>query len=169
MLALALLVLAADGGVPEEKVTAKNWETHPRVVPARLAVVEATALENGQSLTRRDAHDCTQDFSTLAWWTDPRSGVVRKLVREFGSEDSSHHVEAWYDAQGRQRFVFAKVGAVPSAWIEARWWLDEQGRVTWHTRKTGGEGPSYYANDLSEYLVKDPARWVAERTACDAG
>lgn len=169
MLMLALLLLSADGGVPDEKVTAKNWETHPRVMPARIAVVEAMALEKGQSLTRHDAQDCTQEFSTLAWWTDARSGVVRKLVRDFGSGDSSHRVEAWYDAQGRQRFVFAKIGAVPSAWVEARWWLDETGQAVWHTRKSGGEGPTYYGRELSEYLVKDPLGWVAARTACDAG
>lgn len=166
VLALMLLTLGADGGVPP--VTAKNWETHPRVVPARQAVTEVLALSQDGGVTVRELADCTSEFSSFTTWTDAQ-GVVRKLVRSFGSEDSSHTVEAWYDARGRQRFVFAKVGAVPSAWVEARWWLDEQGAVVWHTRRAGGEGPTYYAQELREYLVKDPSRWVAERTRCDGG
>ncbi|MEW6431719.1 MAG: hypothetical protein AB1730_09430 [Myxococcota bacterium] len=60
----------------------------------------------------------------------------------------------------------AALAFVPAAWVEARWWLDEAGSVVWTTRATGGEGPTYYANDFAEYRVTDPAAFVANHTRC---
>ena len=155
--------ICADGGVP--KVDAKNWEHHPRIEAARAVYAAVRAALDAKALGTRELTDCTQEFSGFSLSTDAQ-GVVRLLVRDFGGGDSSQKAESYYDEQGRLRFVFVKVGAVPSAWVEARWWLDETGAVLWKTRSTGGEGPTYYANEAAEYLVKNPAAFVGKRTRC---
>ena len=129
-LLLALLLLGADGGVP--KVDAKNWEHHPRIEAARAVYAAVRAALDAKALSTRELTDCTQEFSGFSISTDAQ-GVVRLLVRDFGGGDSSQKAESYYDEQGRLRFVFVKVGAVPSAWVEARWWLDETGAWTRHS------------------------------------
>ena len=160
------LLLLADGGVAEgPKISAKNWEHHPQVESARAVFTEVRAAVDAKTLTTRKTIDCTQEFSELTLSTDAQS-VVRYLLRSFGGSDSSHRVEAFYDAKGTLRFVFVRVGAVPSAWVEARYWLDETGTLVWKKRTTGGEGPTYYANDPSEYLVKTPLAFFEKRARC---
>lgn len=162
MLILVTLILAADAGAP--RPTAKTWRHHPDVEAARAVFTEVrAALETG-ALTTKESTACEQ-FSTFALSTDAK-GTVRLFVRAFGSEDSSHRVDAYYDEAGRLRFVFVRVGAVPAAWVEARWWLDEAGGVVWTSRASGGEGPTYYANDFAEYRVTDPTAFVAKHTNC---
>ena len=122
-------------------------------------------MSGAKSVASRDARDCTSEFSTFTLATNAK-GVVRFFARDFGGSDSSQKVESYYDAKGLLRFVFIKVGAVPSAWVEARYWLDEAGTLVWKARSTGGEGPSYYATNPADYLTKDPTAFVAERTRC---
>ncbi len=163
---VALLLLAADGGVSESpKISTKNWEHHPQVESARAVFTEVRAALDGGTFTTRKTVDCTQEFSELTLATDAQS-VVRYLLRDFGGSDSSHRVEAFYDAKGTLRFVFVRVGAVPSAWVEARYWLDEAGQLVWKARATGGEGSTYYANDFIEYLMKAPLAFFEKRARC---
>lgn len=157
------LVLLADAGTP--KVTAKNWEHHPQVEASRAVFLEVRAALDAKQLTSRQQNDCTQEFSTFTTAADAKK-VVRYFERSFGGSDSSQKIESYYDAQGRLRFVFVKVGAVPSAWVEARYWLDETGKLVWKMRATGGEGPTYYALDPKESLTPDPAAFIAKRTRC---
>ena len=165
-MSIALLLLAADGGVAAApKISSKNWEHHPRVEASRAVFTEVRAALDAGTLTTRKTVDCTQEFSELTLATDAQS-VVRYLLRDFGGSDSSHRVEAFYDAKGTLRFVFVRVGAVPSAWVEARYWLDEAGQLVWKARATGGEGPTYYANDPTEYLVKTPLAFFEKRVRC---
>ncbi len=160
------LFLLADAGVPAlPKVTAKNWEHHPQVEAARAVFTEVRAALDGKTLTVRETNDCTQQLSSLTLATDAQ-GVVRSLARDYGSEDSSHRAEAYYDASGRLRFVVVTIGAVPSSWVEARYWLDEAGALVWKTRASGGEGPTYYANDPAKYLVKHPLAYFEKRANC---
>jgi hypothetical protein len=160
------LVLLADAGVTTvPKITARNWEHHPQVEAARAVFTEVRAALDARTLATRATADCTQEFSELTLATD-RQAVVRYLFRSFGGSDSSQSVEAFYDAKGTLRFVFVKVGAVPSAWVEARYWLDETGALVWKSRTTGGEGPTYYANDPAEYLVKNPLAFFEKRARC---
>ncbi len=161
------LVLAADAGTPAVKVTAKNWEHHPAVEASRAVFTEVRAAIDTKQLTMREAQDCTAEFSSFTLGTTTK-GDVRFFVRDFGGSDSSQRVESYYDTQGRLRFVFVKVGAVPSAWVEARYWLDEAGTLVWKTRTTGGEGPRSYATNPAEYLTKNPTAFVAERTRCSS-
>ena len=163
--AAALLLFGLDGGAPVPRITSKNWEHHPHVASARTVYAEVRASLDAKRLVTRDLQDCTQEFSSFTVATDDK-GVVRLLVRDFGSDDSSHRAETYYDAAGKLRFVFVRVGAVPSAWVEARFWLDEKGALVWKTRAVGGEGPQYYANEPKEYLVRDPTAFVQERTRC---
>lgn len=137
------------------------------------ASAEAVAREVTEALKRGDLrtetlHDCTQEFSGFEVTRDAK-GLVRRLVRSFGSEDSSHRAENFYDARGRLRLVAVTVRAVPSAWVEARFWLDETGKVTRTRRRQGGEGHTGYATELGEYGVTDPQRLLDARTRCDAG
>jgi hypothetical protein len=166
MLFLCLtLVFTADAGSPP-KVTGKNWEHHPAVEASRAVFTEVRAAVDAKQLTSRDSHDCTAEFSSFTLATDAK-GIVRYFVRDFGGSDSSQRVESYYDAQGRLRFVFVKVGAVPSAWVQARYWLDEAGALVWKARTAGGEGPTYYATNPAEYLTRDPAAYVAARSRCN--
>ncbi len=158
---LISMLLLADGGI-----TQKNWEHHPQVESARAVFTEVRAALDGGTFTTRKTVDCTQEFSELTLASDAKS--VRYLLRDFGGSDSSQRVEAFYDAKGTLRFVFVRVGAVPSAWVEARYWLDEAGQLVWKARTTGGEGPTYYANDPAEYLVKAPLAFFEKRARCPA-
>lgn len=157
---IAIALAAAAGAV-----TAKNWETHPSVVASRAVFQEVTASVDAKTwrLVQRD--DCDEEFTTWSLATDGR-GVARYLRYEGGSGDSSHTVEQYYDASGRVRFVLGHVGAVPSAWVDARWWIDESGKVVWTRRASGGEGPTYYLNDLQEVLVTSPLADFAKNTRC---
>jgi len=160
--ALVALVLCADGGVPP--ATSQTWQAHPDVVAARAVFNEVRAALDAGKLSVRKSPAC-EEFSELSGFTDA-TGTARMLVRRFGSSDSSQHVDAYYDDTGRLRFVFVRVDAVPSAWVEARWWIDEAGRVAWKSRASGGEGPTYYATELAPYFVKDPTAFVQQHTRC---
>jgi hypothetical protein len=161
----ALVVLGLDGGTAAPRITDKNWSTHPDVESARRVYAEVRAALDAGRLSTREVQDCTQEFSSFTVATDA-AGIIRLLVRDFGGEDSSQTAEAYYDARGRLRFIFVNAGAVPSAWVQARFWLDEAGVVIWTRRAAGGEGPGLYANDPGEYRITDPAAYVDERTRC---
>lgn len=154
-LADVCLTLLSAGAGPDE----------PQVVAARAVYAEVNAAVEAKTLPQQTLADCTDEFSELTVAKDEK-GVIRYLLRSFGGSDSSHRYHQYYDAEGRLRFVLAKVGAVPSAWVQARWWLDEAGKTVRQTRKVGGEGPQYYANDPKDVLVKDPKAFVAARTRC---
>lgn len=147
---LSLLIAATDGGAVES---------------AREVFLEIEAAKKAGTLTKKEFRDCTQEFSSFETWTDS-GGVVRLLVWEFGSGDSAHRAENYFDATAKLRFLFVKVGAVPDAHVEARWWFDDAGKIAQHKRKTSGEGPTYYANEPGEYRVVDPAAFVKKRTKC---
>lgn len=160
-LLFAFALAAAGAGA----VTSKNWETHPSVVASRDVYKEVTAAVGAKTWRVIDAPDCVEEFTTWFLATDGQ-GVARYLRYEGGSGDSSQTVEQYYDAKGRVRFVFGRVGAVPSSWVEARWWLDESGAVVWTRRASGGEGPTYYLNELDPILVKKPLAGFAKNTRC---
>jgi hypothetical protein len=168
---LVAFLLWADGGTAPHEVTSsaatRDQEARAAVESARAVFAEVRAALEAKQLVSREVPDCTQQFSSFTLATDAK-GAVRLLVREFGGEDSSHRAETYYDAAGRLRFVFVKVGAVPSAWVEARYWLNEAGALVRKARAFGGEGPNSYANEPAEYLVKDPMRFVLARTDCPA-
>ncbi|MBL8909122.1 MAG: hypothetical protein JNM17_00325 [Archangium sp.] len=147
---LSLLVTATDGGAVES---------------SREVFLEVEAAKKAGSLTKKVFRDCASEFSTFETWTDA-AGVVRLLVWEFGSEDSAHRAENYFDANGKLRFLFVKVGAVPDAHVEARWWFDDAGKIAQKKRKVSGEGPTYYANEPGEYRVTSPAAFVSTRTKC---
>lgn len=148
-LAAMLCLSAADGGVDDVKEIFNEVE-------AALA---------SKALNTETVNDCDDEFSNFEVSRDAK-GNVRRFVHAFGGEDSSQRASSTYDDKGRLRFVFVKVGAVPSAWVEARWWFDERGKVLKHQRKVGGEGPQYYANELGPYLVKDPAAFLKKLKRC---
>jgi hypothetical protein len=137
-------------------------------LPAEAVATEVTKALQRRELVTTSLTDCTEEFSSFEVSRD-KQGVIRRLVRAFGSEDSSHRAENFYDARGRLRLVAVTVRAVPSAWVEARFWLDEAGRVTKTKRKQGGEGHTGYATELGDYGVKEPQRLLDARTRCDAG
>ncbi|MFT3708138.1 MAG: hypothetical protein QM817_10835 [Archangium sp.] len=147
---LSLFLFAADGGAVES---------------AREVFLEVEAAKKAGSLTRKEFPDCTQEFSSGETWSDS-AGVVRLLVWEFGSGDSSHRAENYYDASGKLRFLFVKVGAVPDAHVEARWWFDDDGKIAKKARKVSGEGPGYYASEPGDYRVASPADFTKRRTNC---
>jgi hypothetical protein len=159
-----LLVLAAFAGAAGT-VTAKNWEHHPTVEASRSVYTDVKTALDAKSLLAREKPDCTEEFSTFFVATNG-DGVVRYLRREFGGDDSSHVYEQFYDAKGRVRFVLAKVGAVPQSWVDARYWIDESGTIAWRTRKSGGEGPTYYLYEPEEVIVRDPKALLAKHTRC---
>lgn len=147
---LSLLLAAADGGAVDS---------------AREVYLEVEDAVTAKTLTRAEHADCTRALSSIETWSDAR-GVIRLLVWSFGSEDSAHTAANYFDASGKLRFFFVKVGAVPDAHVEARWWFDEHGKIAKQARKFWGEGPGYYANEPGEYRVVDPAAFVKQRTRC---
>lgn len=94
------------------------------------------------------------------------SGAIRKLVRSNGTEDHTESATSYFDASGRLRFLFVKAGAVPSAFVEARWWFDERGNVIKKQRDVGGEGPRSFGTGLEPYLVKDAAAFLKKMKRC---
>lgn len=121
------------------------------------------------TLTRESLQDCSDD----AYWEvtvfRDASGNVRKLERAEGSEDHTQTVASYFDLEGRLRFVFLKAGAVPDGHVEARWWLDENGKVIKQKRKAWGEGPTYFGAELKPHLVKDAATYLKKMKRCPPG
>ncbi len=148
-LAATLCLSASDGGVDAVKDLFNEIE-------AGLA---------SKALTTEKLNDCNDEFSSFEVSRDAK-GAVRRLVHDFGGEDSSQRAASYYDDTGRLRFLFVKVGAVPSAWVEARWWFDERGKIIKTRRKVGGEGPQYYAHEPGPYLVKDPVTFLKQLQRC---
>ncbi len=132
---------------------------------ARAVFNEVEAAVTSRAFSIETLPDCADEFAELEVARDA-TGRVRRLLHSFGSEDSSQRATSYYDAGGRLRFLFVKVGAVPSAWVEARWWFDRRGKRIKRARRSGGEGPTYYAHQPEPYLVSDPAAFIAARTTC---
>lgn len=129
-------------------------------------VKEVEALEKKGALVHETGRDCENQFGSIDTWTDSR-GVVRKLVHDFGSEDSKHTATQTYDASGAVRLLVVRVGAVPSVVIHARFEFDAKGRVVKKSRKVSGEGFAGYAATADEYLVKSPVEWLRTRRCVD--
>lgn len=149
-LAATLCLAAADGGVDDVK--------------ALFAEVEAAVT--AKALKTETLQDCSGDERWEVEVFRDASGVVRKLERAEGSEDHLQTVTSYYDVSGRLRFVFLKAGAVPDGHVEARWWLDERGKVIKQKRKTWGEGPTYFGGELKPHLVSDAAAYLKKLKRC---
>jgi len=133
------------------------------VEASRAVYTEVKAAVEAKKLATIELPDCRSEFSSMALATDGH-GVPRYFSQDYGSEDSATRTFAYYDTAGHVRFVMGKTGAVPSAWIEVRFWFDEHGTLLWKTRREGGEGPHYYLQDVDRIVVKDPKRFFAEHT-----
>jgi hypothetical protein len=135
--------------------------------PDDVARAVDAALTRG-ALTTTTHRDCAQELSVFEVSRDA-TGLIRRLVWSFGSEDSSHRAENTYDAKGRLRLVVVDVGAVPSVKVKARFSFDRAGKLTSQSRKVSGEGFLGYATEPGEYAVPSPTKLLAARTGCDAG
>lgn len=144
---LSLLVVAADPTSASRKI-----------------VSEVDALAKASKLEKRELRQCDRETATITTETDAK-GLVRRVLWEFGSEDSMHTATTTFDAEGHARHLKVKVGAVPSASVKAEFWFDAAGKVLKKQRSTGGEGFSGYANEPDDYLVKDAKSWL-EKNAC---
>ncbi len=160
---LVLLMLAADGGVaPATKTT---WQHHPDVEASRAVFIEVSAAVKAKTLTLELHDECDPEHESFTIGLDAEHRV-RYLRIDRGSEDSLFAHEIFYDLQGVPRFIFIKAGAVPSAFLEKRWWLDPAGKEVWSQRKAGGDGYIGYPTSLTDAAIRDPRAWARKHARC---
>lgn len=156
---IPLHVSAADA-----PITMKNWSSHPSVVSIRKIFNDVEDGIKKKIFTK--SLDSTREEGEPARTYTKYSGsdkLIRKLVMETGSEDSSATVSHYYDDKGVLRFVFVQGGAVNGASVEYRIYFKGSERI-WemrtYTSKIQYTFPESWPDGM---IVYDPAVLFTER------
>lgn len=117
--------------IPNQAINAQNWKNHPRVLEVR-GVVSAVEnlLRTRQLKIQVKRLECAGIQETRTLWTD-LGGKVRRLVLEWGSDDSALSSSYSYDGAGVLRFAYTRGGAVNGAEAEWRQYFGPEGRRFW--------------------------------------
>lgn len=167
---LLLLLLIATPPQAADKVTAKNWQHHPRIEDVRAVFEEVRAARKKGELTERvrRATDECRDWSLLRLATDT-SSTVRYFYRAGGGEDSVHQHAFYYDRAGRLRFALLSGAAVNDSSIETRIWFDGAGKELHRINTSKGPGWTWLSGD-PKMLIRDPqARFQKGGSECRLG
>lgn len=182
-LAAILFVVTVLGGslvasaMQDEKITASNWQRHPKILQVRAIVNSIdTGIKKGSFKTsKREFEYCESYEDTMRKMAVDSKGVVRRYENEAGSDDSMLTWRHYYDQLGRLRFVFITGGAANGAQLEHRIYFDESGKRLWEEHKYV-KGPGYTwpevwpeeQNDEARPIQKfEPAKAFAAKSQCD--
>jgi hypothetical protein len=161
----------------DEKITASNWQRHPKILQVRAIVnsVDASIKKGSFKVSKREFEYCESYEDTLRRMAVDSKGVVRRYENEAGSDDSALTWRHYYDELGRLRFVFITGGAANGAQLEHRIYLDEDGKRLWEEHKYV-KGPGYTwpevwpeeQNDEARPIQKsEPAKAFAAKSPCE--
>jgi hypothetical protein len=172
-----LCVSLSARAMQEEKITAANWERHPKIVQVRAVVdsINAGIRKGAFKISRREFEYCeAYEDTTRKMAVDPK-GVVRRYENQAGSDDSALTWQHYYDQVGRLRFVFISGGAANGAQLEHRIYFDESSKRLWEEHKYV-KGPEYTwpevwpeeQNDTARPIQKsEPAKAFAAKSPCE--
>jgi len=161
----------------EEKITASNWQRHPKIIQVRAIVdsINAGIRKGAFKISQREFEYCESYEDTIRKMAVDSKGVVRRYENAGGSEDSALTWQHYYDQLGRLRFVFISGGAANGAQLEHRIYFDESGKRLWEEQKYV-KGPKYYwpeiwpeeKNDQAPPIQKfEPAKAFAAKSQCE--
>jgi hypothetical protein len=140
-LTLALFALPVTM-TAQEAITSRNWRTHPEIREVRAIV--ASIEDRLPAMTETsDSSDCGRGYTAIvAHLFADSAGLVRKYIREEGSDDSAGEESFYYDPLGTLRFTFASVGAVNGTHREDRYYYGAKGQLLYHDKRLLA-GPGY--------------------------
>lgn len=161
----------------QEKITASNWQRHPKIIQVRAIVdsINAGISKGVFKISKREFEYCESYEDTLRKMAIDSKGVVRRYENQAGSDDSALTWQHYYDELGRLRFVFISGGAANGAQLEHRIYFDESGKRLWEEHKYV-KGPEYTfpevwpeeQNDRARPIQKfQPAKAFAAKSPCD--
>ena len=161
----------------EEKITASNWQRHPKIIQVRAIVdsINAGIRKGAFKISKREFEYCESYEDTMRKMAVDSKGVVRRYENEAGSDDSMLTWQHYYDQLGRLRFVFISGGAANGAQLEHRIYFDEDGKRLWEEHKYV-KGPGYTwpevwpeeQNDEAKPIQKfEPAKAFAAKSQCE--
>ena len=153
----------------DEKITATNWQQHPKIGQVRAIVASVNAgLRKGLfKVSKREFEYCESYEDTLRKIAIDSKGVVRRYENQAGSDDSALTWQHYYDAAGRLRFVFISGGAANGAQLEHRIYFDESGKRLWEEHKYV-KGPEYTFPEVWPEEKNDQARPIQKSGAANA-
>ena len=140
-----LCVTFGARAMQDEKITASNWQRHPKIVQIR-AIVDAINVDlkkRAFKVSTREFEYCEPYEDTLRKMAVDGKGIVRQYEKQGGSEDSALTWKHYYDEAGRLRFVFISGGAANGSQLEHRIYFDEGGVRIWEDQKYV-KGPGYF-------------------------
>ena len=123
-------------------ITKDNWLSHPSITEIRSIYQQVNALVSSKQL-KKDSNKCELHDGNVVMTAElyrNKQDVVRKLVIDGGSGDSSVRAEYYYDKQGTPRFTFRKQGAVNGTWKEFRIYYGVDGQHLFSQNLQGGPG-----------------------------
>ena len=161
----------------DEKITASNWQRHPKILQVRAIVnsIDAAIKKGSFKVSKREFEYCEPYEDTMRKMAVDSKGVVRRYENEAGSDDSALTWRHYYDQLGRLRFVFITGGAANGAQLEHRIYFDESGKRLWEEHKYV-KGPGYTfpevwpeeQNDQARPIQKsNPAKAFAAKSPCE--
>lgn len=161
----------------EEKVTAANWQRHPKIIQVRAIVdsINAGIRKGAFKISQREFEYCEPYEDAMRKMAVDSKGVVRRYENQAGSDDSALTWQHYYDQLGRLRFVFISGGAANGAQLEHRIYFDESGKRLWEEHKYV-KGPEYTfpevwpeeQNDRARPIQKsEPAKAFAAKSPCE--
>jgi hypothetical protein len=176
----AVIILSGSFGAratQEEKITASNWQHHPKILQVRAIVssIDAAVKKGSFKISKREFEYCESYEDTMRKMAVDSKGVVRRYENEAGSDDSMLTWRHYYDQLGHLRFVFITGGAANGAQLEHRIYFDESGKRLWEEHKYV-EGPGYTwpevwpegQNDEARPVQKsEPAKAFAAKSPCE--
>ena len=176
----AVIILSGSFGaraMQEEKITASNWQRHPKILQVRAIVnsIDASIKKGSFKISKREFEYCESYEDTLRKMAVDSKGVVRRYENEAGSDDSALTWRHYYDQLGHLRFVFITGGAANGAQLEHRIYFDESGKRLWEDHKYI-KGPGYTwpevwpeeQNDEARPIQKsEPAKAFAAKSPCE--
>src|ERR1041384_4442170 len=106
----------------DEKITASNWQRHPKILQVRAVVnsIDAGIKKGTFKVSKREFEYCDSYEDTMRKMAVDSKGVVRRYENEAGSDDSMLTWRHYYDQFGRLRFVFITGGAPAAPPLEKR-------------------------------------------------
>lgn len=175
--AIMLCVSFGARAMQEEKITASNWQRHPKIIEVRAIVdsINAGIRKGAFKISRREFEYCESYEDAMRKMAVDSKGVVRKYENQAGSDDSALTWQHYYDQLGRLRFVFISGGAANGAQLEHRIYFDESGKRLWEQHKYI-KGPEYTfpevwpeeQNDRARPIQKsEPAKAFAAKSPCE--
>lgn len=176
----AVTILSVSFGasaIQEEKITASNWQRHPKILQVRAIVnsIDAAIKKGSFKVSKREFEYCEPYEDTMRKMAVDSKGVVRRYENEAGSDDSALTWRHYYDQLGHLRFVFITGGAANGAQLEHRIYFDESGKRLWEEHKYV-KGPGYTwpevwpeeQNDEARPIQKSaPAKAFAAKSPCE--